>query len=155
MRTRLFTLGFLFTLIGIISSLTGCISSNFSSATSPPTLQSVAVTPASPTLVYGSPQQFTATGTYSDGSQGSVTVTWSSDNTGVATVSASGMVTAMAQGTADIIATSGTVHGQTTVTVPAPTLQTIAVTPASPTLAYGTPQQFTALTATAVKKALP
>ena len=44
----------------------------------PPTLTSIAVTPASPSIVTGATQQFTATGTYSDGSTQNLTnqVTW-------------------------------------------------------------------------------
>ena len=58
----------------------------------PPTLTSIAVTPANPSILIGASQQFTATGTYSDGSTQNLTsqATWTSSNTGVATINASG-----------------------------------------------------------------
>ena len=61
-----------------------------------PTLMSIAVTPANPTIPTGGTQQFTATGTYSDQSTQNITtqVTWSSSNTSVATISNSGLATA-------------------------------------------------------------
>ena len=53
-----------------------------------PTLSSIAVTPANPTVATGATQQFTATGTYSDGSTQNITtqVTWSSSSTSVASI---------------------------------------------------------------------
>ena len=63
---------------------------------------------------------------------------------GVVTVNSSGMATGVAQGSASIVATSGSIQGQTTVTVPAPTLQTITVTPGSVAALVGNTQQFTA-----------
>jgi hypothetical protein len=48
----------------------------------------------------------------------SSTVTWSSSNPGVATVSSSGVATTVGQGTVSIIASSGTVQGSTSLTVP-------------------------------------
>ena len=53
-----------------------------------PTLISIAVTPANPTIQTGATQQFTATGTYSDLSTQNITtqVTWASSPTGVATI---------------------------------------------------------------------
>ena len=55
---------------------------------SAPTLSSIAVTPANPTILTGGTQQFTATGTYSDSSTQNLTgqVTWASSSTGVATI---------------------------------------------------------------------
>ena len=59
---------------------------------STPTLTSIAVTPANPSILTGASQQFTATGTYSDGSTQNITsqATWTSSNTGVATINAEG-----------------------------------------------------------------
>ncbi len=85
-----------------------------------PTLSSISVTPANPSIVVGSTQQFTATGTYSDGSTKVITtVTWASLNTAVASISSTGLATALSAGTATITATSGTVVGSTTLTVTA------------------------------------
>ncbi|HXZ12499.1 MAG TPA: choice-of-anchor L domain-containing protein [Candidatus Sulfotelmatobacter sp.] len=94
-------------------------------------LQSIAVTPANPTIQVGAQQQFTATGTFSDGSQQNLTnsVTWSAstispEGTVVASivstpgVAGSGLATALAAGTATITATAtnSEISGSTTLT---------------------------------------
>src|SRR5262249_12498648 len=86
-----------------------------------PTLTSIAVTPANPTLTVGATQQFNATGTYSDSSTQSLTsqVTWASSNTSVATVSSGGVATAVTTGSTTISATLGSVSGSTGLTVAA------------------------------------
>src|SRR6202007_1766168 len=65
----------------VTSTITGSVSITVSTALA--TLQSIAVTPASPSIVNGTTQQFTATGTYSDGSKSDLTsqVTWNSATT--------------------------------------------------------------------------
>jgi len=112
----------------------------------PATLVSIAVTPANPTIAKGTTQQFTATGTYTDGSTQDLTssTTWASSNTAVASVNASGLASGAAQGTSQISATVGGATGSTTLTVGPAVLVSIAVTPANPTIAQGTTQQFTA-----------
>jgi len=111
-----------------------------------PTLVSIAVTPANPSIAKSATEQFTATGTFSDNSTQNLTstVTWSSQTTSVATISAGGLATGVAAGTSTIKATSGAVSGSTTLTVTAPALVSIAVTPANPSIAKGTKKQFTA-----------
>src|SRR5262249_21358075 len=86
-----------------------------------PTLTSIAVTPANPSVVQGGTQQFTATGTYSDASTQNLTsqVTWQSSNTGVATVNAGGVATGAGTGTSTILATLGATSGSTGLTVSA------------------------------------
>jgi len=84
-----------------------------------PTLTSIAVTPASPTLVTGTSQQFTATGTYSDGSTANISsqATWSSSLTSVATIATGGLATAVSAGSTTISASLTGVTGSTTLTV--------------------------------------
>ncbi len=110
------------------------------------TLQSIAVTPANPSIAKGATQQFTATGTFSDGTTQNLTstVTWTSGTTTTATLSASGLATGAGVGTSTITATSSSISGSTLLTVTAATLQSIAVTPANPSIAKGATQQFTA-----------
>ena len=114
------------------------------------TLSSIAVTPTNPSISQGITKQFAAVGTYSDTSTQDLTnqVTWSSANMSVATVSNSvgsqGLATAVGVGTSTITATLSSVHGSTTLTVTTATLQSIAVTPANPTIASGTERQFVA-----------
>ena len=68
--------------------------------------------------------------------------TWVSSSTGVASVTAGGLATAVAQGTSTISATTAGITGSTTLTVGAPALTSIAITPANPSIAKGTTQQF-------------
>jgi len=75
-------------------------------------LSSIAVTPASPGIVVGGTQQFTATGTYSDNStlDLSTLASWSSSNTTAATITSglttgNGVATGLAIGNSNITAT--------------------------------------------------
>ncbi len=111
------------------------------------TLQSIAVTAPGGTLSIASTQQYTATCTYSDGTSSTCTsaVTWSSSMPSVASVSSSGLVTGVATGSANIVATGSGLQGQINLSVSAPTLQSIAITPGTSTLAVGSTQQFQAM----------
>ena len=89
-----------------------------------PTLSSLAVGPASPTIETGNTHntvQMTVFGTNSDGSTSSnPSVAWSIDQTSVATISATGLVTSVGIGTANVTATSNenpTITGTQGVTV--------------------------------------
>ena len=99
-----------------------------------PTLNSIAVTPANPTIQAGATQQFTATGTYSDSSTQNITnqVTWASATTTVATINASGLASGVAAGTSNISATQGTVSGSTVLTVQPAAPAPLAITTNSP-----------------------
>jgi beta-lactam-binding protein with PASTA domain len=110
------------------------------------TLRSISVTPANPSVTKGLTQQFTATGTFSDNSTQNLTgsVTWTSSPSSVATIVAGGLATGAGVGTSTISASSGGVTGSTVLTVTAATLQSIAVTPANPSIPKSATQQFTA-----------
>ena len=84
-------------------------------------LQSIAVTPANPSVAKGMTQQFTATGTYSDNSTQNLTsqVTWASATTSVATITAAGLATGVATGTSTSAPRSGAISGSTVLTVTA------------------------------------
>jgi plastocyanin/uncharacterized protein YjdB len=112
-----------------------------------PVLQSIAVRPSNPSIGKGTTQAFTATGTFSDSSTQDLTgqVTWSSDTTSVATISATGVATGVSAGTATISATMGNITGTTKLTVTQPTVKSIVVSPASPSVAKGNTQAFTAM----------
>ena len=128
----------------LLSVLVGC--SGLHSVPSGKTLQSIAVTPASPAhLKVGATQQFTATATFSDGSTSDITatVTWNSATTATATISASGLATGVAQGTSSITAAmSGVTSPAVTLTVIS--LSSIAITPNPASVAVGATLQFTA-----------
>jgi trimeric autotransporter adhesin len=108
-------------------------------------LISIAVSPAVQSIAAGTTQAFTAVGSFDDGStQLLPSVTWSSSLNSVAAVDATGLATGVGTGTATITATSGSVSGTASLTVTAATLVSIAVTPASSSMAVGTTKQFTA-----------
>ena len=114
------------------------------------TLVSIEVSPAAPSIANGLTQQFTATGRYTDNSTQDLTtqVTWSSSDAAVATVSnaagSNGLATTAGVGSTTVSATSGDVSGDTTLTVTDATLVSIEVSPATPSIANGLTQQFTA-----------
>jgi hypothetical protein len=110
-------------------------------------LQMITVTPGNPSIPNGVTQQFMATGVYSDGSQRAVTglVAWSSDSPLNATMNSSGLATATAVSSSVITATLGAVSGSATLTVTGAELQSITVTPSSPTIPIGVTQQFAAV----------
>lgn len=99
-----------------------------------PTLSSISVGPATPSIQTGNTNntvQMFATGTYNDGSTGHPAVTWSITPTSTATISATGLVTSAATGTATVTATSNdnpTITGTQTVTVTVGCITAINVT---------------------------
>ena len=129
--------------------LAGCGGGSNNSAPGNPqaVLQTIQVTPAVTSIAAGLSQQFTATGKYSDNSTKDLTnsVAWSSSNTSTATISNTGMASSKAQGSATIIATYSGVSGDATLTVTAPALTQLTVSPASASLALGTGLQLTAI----------
>ncbi len=141
-----------------LGTRTGTLTTSDSATTSPQTvnlsgtgtltgLLSISVTPAGPTLSIGNQQQLVATGTFTGGVQVNITsfVTWLSAAPAVAAVSSTGLAQAIAPGVATITASYGSVSGLTTVTVAAPTLTSITVTPTNPAVPAGGYEQFTAV----------
>jgi hypothetical protein len=129
-----------------IQATSGSINGSTSLTVTPPTLVSITVTPTNSSIAAGQQQQFTATGNYTDGSHQSLTstATWTSSATSVATIAAGGLATGVAAGSTVIQATSVSINGSTSLTVTPPTLVSITVTPANPSIAAGQQQQFTA-----------
>ena len=104
-----------------------------------PTISSIAVGPASPTIETGSTNntvQMTVFGTNSDGSTDSnPSVSWSITPTSTATVNSTGLVTSVAVGTATVTATSNqnpSITGTQAVTVTVGCITSIQVTPTGP-----------------------
>jgi len=137
-RLRLLVALFLFALT------LGC--GGHSSTVQTRTLQSILVTPVTPSVALGNQEQFKATGTYSDGTSQDLTstATWTSSQTSVAAINTTGLAVTKALGTSTILATSGSVSGSTTLTVTQAALVSIAVTPANSSIVAGNTQQFTA-----------
>jgi trimeric autotransporter adhesin len=133
-----------------ITAAVGTIQGSGSMTVTPSTLVSIAVTPTNPTIANGLSTQFVATGTYTDNSTQNLTATvaWTSAAATVASVSnaagSNGLATGASPGSTTITAASGAVLGSTSLTVTPATLVSIAVIPATPSIASGTNQQFAA-----------
>ena len=132
--------------MSMIQAISGAVTGSTILSVTGPTLSSIAVTPANPSITKGATEQFTATGTYSDNSTQNITnsVSWFSLTTGVATISTAGLAKGVGAGSSTIQATSGAITGSTVLNISAATLTSIAVTPANPSIARGATQQFTA-----------
>jgi Big-like domain-containing protein len=117
-----------------------------------PTLSSLAVGPAAPTIETGTTSntvQMTVFGTNNDGStSNSVPVAWTSNPTSVATISSAGLVTSVGTGTATVTATANqnpSITGTQTVTVTVGCITSIQIpTSASPLTANNTTDQLKA-----------
>ena len=128
-----------------IQATSGSVVGSTTLTVTPPTLVSIVVTPANPSIPKGMAQQFVATGTYADGStQTLATVSWSSTSVSVATISSGGLASGVGIGTTTINAASGSVTAGTGLTVTAPLLISITVTPPNSTITTGATQQYTA-----------
>ena len=133
-----------------ITATMGSISDSTVMTITPATLVSLSINPANPSVAPGTAQQFTATGTYSDNTTQDLTAAaaWNSSAGAVATVSnaagSNGLATSAATGLTTITATMGSVSDSTALTITPTTLVFISITPANPSVAPGTAQQFTA-----------
>jgi uncharacterized protein YjdB len=115
------------------------------------TVISITITPANPSVAKGETEQLTATGNLSDGTTEDLTdqVSWTVSPDTLATVNATGLLTAEDVGAgvihAEFVEENGTlILGTTDLTVTAATLTSIAVTPATSSIAKGTTVQLTA-----------
>jgi uncharacterized protein YjdB len=108
-------------------------------------LTSISVSPTAFSMPVHTSQQFTAVGTYNDGSSSDLTaqVNWTSSSS-VATIDVNGLATGVAAGATTISATLGSISGSTTLTINAPTISSISITPDDLTLGIGINQQYAA-----------
>ena len=113
-------------------------------------LVSIELTPAGASVPAGIAKPYQATGIYSDGSHHDVTaaVTWNSSVSGIAAVSnaagSNGLVNTLATGSTVVSATLNGISASTALTVTAPVLVSIAVTPSASSLPKGLTQQYIA-----------
>lgn len=134
-----------------ITASWGGISGSTTLTVTAATLVSIAVTPANPSIVAGTTQQFTATGTYSNGATQNLTAsaTWTSSNTARATVSnaagSRGLATGVSAGSVTITAVSGAVSGSAALTVTSATLTSITLSPRNNSLSVGGTVQYSAM----------
>jgi hypothetical protein len=137
-----------FNVTAVFNSVTGVTPLTVTAAV----LQSIAVTPATPSIARGTTQQFVATGTYSDATTQILTaqVSWGSSAPGTVSISnaagSKGLATGVAAGVGvTITADLGGVSGSTTMTVTSATLASISVTPTSGGINPGDTRQYTAI----------
>lgn len=109
-------------------------------------LTSISISAVTSTIAAGTSTKLKATGHISGLGTRDITdqVTWSSDTASVATFNVSGRVTGVAVGSAIVTATLGTISATHKVTVSSATILSIAVTPATPSVAKGLSQQLNA-----------
>lgn len=118
-----------------------------------PTLSSLSVGPASPTIETGSTNntvQMFAVGTFNDGSTGNPSVSWTVSPTTTATINSNGLVTSVATGSATVTATSNdnpAITGTQSLTVTVGCIQSITLSPTSGTITTNDPS--ISITATA------
>jgi hypothetical protein len=114
----------------------------------PAVLVAIAVTPPSPSIALGTTQSFLATGTFSDSTVQDLTtsVAWSSSAASVATIDGNGLATSLTTGSTTVRATHAAagLFGDAALTVTPATLQSLAVSPTSPSIALGTTRPFVA-----------
>ncbi len=129
-----------------ITATTGTLTASTVLTVNPATLLSIAVTPQNPIIPVAATRQLAVIATYSDNSTADVTAgsSFVSVTPAAATVASSGRVTGVAFGSSVMNASFNGKTASTTVTVPALTLVSIAVTPATASIAVGTQQQFVA-----------
>lgn len=131
----------------LITAKSGVQTATTTLTVNPVTLLSITVAPQAPTLLIGATRQLAVTATYSNATTADVTAlsTFASATPANVTVNGSGLLTGVAAGASVITATFGTQSAPTTATVSAATLSSIAVTPATATVAIAGQQQFVAI----------
>jgi trimeric autotransporter adhesin len=129
-----------------ITASSSGVSGNATLTVTSANLVSITLSPSTLSVAIGQTEQITATGSFSDGTTQNITSTasFTSSNPAVATISAAGVLQGVATGGANITATSGSVHVTQPVLVTAATLQSIAISPSTLSIAAGTNQQLTA-----------
>jgi hypothetical protein len=141
-----------------ISATLGGISGTTTLRVTGGNLTGITLSPVNPVLVNNTVVRMTATGTFSDGASRDITgvVAWSTANSNIATVTSTpggnlaflnALAVTPAANPTTVTARSGTLTVTTNLTVKAPLLQSIAITPTSLNLTGGTSDRLT-LTAT-------
>ncbi len=122
----------------------GCTGSSMVAGVSGAAVTSIAISPASATLITGTTKKFSAQAKDASGQVVTgVSVAWSSSNMAVATVSDSGMVAAQTAGTVQIAASAQGVNGYATVTAILDPVASIVIVPAKASVDAGSTVQLT------------
>ena len=129
------------------ATLGGIASPNATLTVTTATVTAIAITPTAPSVAKGRTVIFTATATYNNGTSGDVSgsVVWSSSNPAVATLDATGIASTLGEGGSVIGASGyGITSNSAALTVTAPELVSLAITPTSATVMANSTQQFVA-----------
>jgi trimeric autotransporter adhesin len=128
----------------VITATAGAISASAALTVTNATVVSITLSPANPSLVVGLFQQFAASGVFSDSSTQDISdvATWASSMPTVAGMNSAGLASGISPGTAVISASFEQVTGSSSVSVQAPSLVSISVTPAMPNIANTTSESF-------------
>jgi hypothetical protein len=112
----------------------------------PRALAQININPQNPALPQGNSLQLTATAFYNDGTKQDVTAlaTWKASQPAVVTVTATGDLTAVGPGSSQVSAQYQNLTGSTSVTVQAPILVSVNVSPNQSSLPVGESEQLTA-----------
>jgi hypothetical protein len=111
-------------------------------------LITLTVTPSAVSIMRGSIEQFSATGSFSDGSIRNLTssVNWISSNTATASINSAGVATGLSIGTTNISAQLSSVTSNTALlTVTSPVLTSISISPLTATIYKGNNQLYAAI----------
>jgi hypothetical protein len=113
----------------------------------PTDLVSLSVTPVAPSIALGKALQMAALATFADGSSRNVsaTATWATSAPAVATVSETGNAASVTAGNALISATYSVKTASVTLTVTPAELVSIALSPATASIAAGADQQYSVM----------
>lgn len=128
-----------------VTATMGTITGSASITVGQPVLRSLNVIGPS-SVGLGGTQQFTAQGVYSDQSTQTLSsqVNWATSDSAVATIAASGLLTAVKMGSVTVTATVGSIVGNLPITVSAPVMASIRITPSSFSIAAGQTKQLAA-----------
>ena len=137
----------------VVTASLGGQSGSTTLTVTPATVVGIAITPRTASIAKGTQARFVVTATFSDHTTQNISadVDWSSSPSGVVTVDGTGLASGLALGQATITAScrlasrcASVPAATATLDVSAASLTSLAVTPADPSIALGTKQQFTA-----------
>lgn len=134
--------------VSVMSALFNGMTVSTNVTVAPAQLVSIAVTPATASILVAGTQAFTAMGTYTDGSSANISnaVLWTSSDIGKATILPTGVATGLAAGVSVMSASLNAKSGNASLTVTVPvTLSTIAITPKNATINTSATQTYSAI----------
>ncbi len=129
-----------------VSAETQGVTGDASVTIGPPALLSIVVSAAQSSLHLGESETLTATGAFSDGSSQNLTqsVTWQATPSTIAIIDSHGHLSSLAQGSAQVSAADQGITGNTSITIGAASLMSLAVSATQSSLPLGESELLTA-----------